>query len=207
MSRYFTCFFAAVLASVALFAQTPEEILARMDQQTERFEQDGCSLVMDVKIPILGTFSSKMYLLGDQSKSTTVVRGVEIITWTDRTTNWTYDSAKNEITVENLKSTEDSDADNVKMLAGITEGYDVQLKKEDAQTWYFRCTKLKSNSSKDDPKTMDLAVSKSTYLPVSLKASEKGVTITMHGFSVGATEKDVTFNAADFPNAEIIDKR
>lgn len=192
---------------MSLFAQTSEEILARMEQQTERFDKEGCTMVMDVKIPILGTFSTKMYLLGEKSRSTTAIRGMEIITWTDSTTDWTYDSAKNEITIEKLKSSGESDADNVKMLDGITEGYDVKLKKEDAQAWYFRCTKLKSNPSKDDPKAMDLTVSKSTYLPVSLKVSEKGATVTMRDFTVGATEKDVTFNAADYPSAKIIDKR
>ncbi len=206
MRKFLTCFFTALLAAAA-FAQTPDEIVARMDRETERFDQEGCSLIMDVKIPILGTFSTKMYVLGEKTKGIVSVKGVQIINWSDHATDWTYDSSKNEVTIKNAKPSGTPDAENLNMLDGVTDGYDVKLKKEDDQAWYFRCTRMKSNPNKDDPKAIDLVVSKSTYLPVSVKASEKGVTIVMRDFAVGVTEKDVTFDAADFPDAKIMDQR
>ena len=110
MIRILTCVFAALLAASALFAQTPEEILARMDKETD-------------------------------------------------------------------------------------------------MAWYFRCVKSKTNKDKDDPKNMDLVVSKATYLPISLKTTLKGVTVTLRDFTVGISEKDVTFDASQYPTAKIIDNR
>ena len=87
------------------------------------------------------------------------------------------------------------------------EGYDVKLKKETADAWYFVCNKSKTNTVKDDPKKMDLVVSKTTYLPISTSVKEKGVTVTMRDFAVGVTEEQVTFDPAKYANAKIIDKR
>jgi hypothetical protein len=50
-------------------------------------------------------------------------------------------------------------------------------------------------------------VSKATYLPISTSISEKGVKVTLHDFVLGVTEKEVTFNLSDFPNAKLTDKR
>ena len=208
MKKLFVSIFVAVLASAALFAQTPEEVIARMDKAMEVFEEKGCAMVMDIKIPILGTISTNMYVLGDKSKAAADIKGEKLITWTDSTTEWTYESDKNEITITKVDPSVGSDAeDNMKMLEDITDGYDVKFKKEDASAWYFRCTKTKDNPRKDDPKNMELTVSKANYLPISVKSVVKGVTVIMHGFTSGVKEKDVTFNPADFPTAKIVDKR
>jgi hypothetical protein len=34
-----------------------------------------------------------------------------------------------------------------------------------------------------------------------------GMTLTMHDFVFGVNERQVTFNAADYPSATIVDKR
>ena len=206
MKRTLTVIVAALFAAVALFAQTPEEIIARMDQEVDRFDAEGFSMVMEIKLPLLGTFSSTIRMLGDKCKSYIDAKGEVAITWWDADTKWEYEASKNEITI--TPTQEDSDAEkNVKSLSGVTEGYDVKLTKETADAWYFRCTKSKSNPKKDDPKKMDLVVSKTTYLPISNSISEKGVKVTLRDFVLGVSEEEVTFNPADYPNATIIDKR
>lgn len=100
-------------------------------------------------IPFLGTFSTQMYTLGDKYKGVIDVKGETAITWSDGVTNWDYDASKNELTIKNAKR---SDAEgSMSALNGITEGYDVKLKKETDEAWYFVCTKLKTNTKKDDP--------------------------------------------------------
>jgi len=205
MKKSLVSLFAALLTASALLAQTPEEIIARMNQETDRFDKEGVSMVMDMKLPILGTFSTQMYTLGDKYKGVIDVKGETAITWSDGVTNWDYDASKNELTIKNAKR---SDAEgSMSALNGITEGYDVKLKKETDEAWYFVCTKLKTNTKKDDPKKMDLVVSKSTYLPISHSATMKGVTVTLRDFVVGVTEEDVTFDASQYPDAKIIDER
>ena len=93
------------------------------------------------------------------------------------------------------------------MFEGITKGYDVKIKKETPAAWYIRCKKSKSNKDKNDPKTMDLVVSKADYMPLSLSAKISMVTITMRGVDYNITEEMATFNPADYPTATIVDKR
>ena len=183
--------------------------MARMNQECDRFDTEGVYMVMDMKLPILGTYSTQMYLLGNKSKAVLDVKGEESIMWSDETTDWDYDVSKNELTIKNATPSDKGDKaeGNVDALKNVTEGYDVKLKKETAEAWYFVCTKSKDNTNKDDPKKMDLVVSKTTYLPISTTIKEKGVTVTMRDFAIGVTEEQVTFDPAKYANATIIDKR
>ena len=204
MKKVFT-FFAALLTATALFAQTAEEIVARMDEVTDQFEAEGFSMIMDMKIPIVGTFSTTMYTLGDKYKASITIMGKELITWSDGKTDWEYDTSKNVITITNATSSDAKDSMNT--LNGITDGYDVKLKKETADAWHIQCTKSKTNTNKDDPKKMDLVVAKSTYLPISHTVTIDGVKVVLHDFAKGVTEEEVTFDPSRYPTAEIKDER
>ena len=209
MRRILICLLTGMLAASALFAQTTEEIIARMDERISCFDTEGFSMVIDIKIPILGTFPSKMYTLGDKYKAVLEVKGKRVITWSDGVTDWDYDESNKEITITKAdpSGSDTGTEDSMNALKGLAEGYDVKLKKETADAWYFHCTKSKTNTNKDDPKAMDLVISKATYLPISTSVTEKGVKITLRDFVAGVTEKEVTFNLSDYPDAKVIDKR
>ncbi len=195
-------------AGIAI-AQTPEEIISRMEAEMAKHdEKDGLAMTMEMKIPILGTFSSRTYTLGDKYRIEVAEDGKQTITWSDGKTDWTYSSEKNEveITKHAVKEKTETEGD-AKMFNGITDGYDVKLDKETTDTWQFLCKRSKSNPDKDAPKKMTLIVAKGTYMPVSLSASVSLMTITMRDLSYGVTEKQVTFNPEDYPNATIVDKR
>ena len=81
------------------------------------------------------------------------------------------------------------------------------IEKETDKAWFIKCKKSKSNKDKDSPKKMSLVVAKADYFPISLSMSDSGVAFTMRDISFGVSEKDVTFNQADYPDATIIDKR
>ncbi len=203
-----SCLFAAMLAGTLLIAQTPDEIIARMNQEQKRFDSEGMSMIMEIKFPIIGTFGTTIYMLGDKYKMITEVKGNLTTHWSDGVTDWEYDSSDNEITIEKAKPSGKGEAEsNMKMLEGVTDGYDVKLTKETDEAWYFHCKKSKSNKDKSDLKAMDLVVSKATYLPLSVKAKENGITVILRDFAVGVSEKDVTFDQADYPGAKIVDKR
>ena len=58
MKRILTFLAVMAFASTA-FAQTAEEIIARMDEVMEQVgEENGLRMTMDLKIPILGTMST-----------------------------------------------------------------------------------------------------------------------------------------------------
>ena len=208
MKKFFATLACAVLALATLGAQTPEEIISRMDQETAKFDAEGFSMVMEIKLPIIGAMATTIYTRGDKYKMVTDVKGEKVLNWSDGVTDWLYDPSKNEITITKTNIDKPSDAqDSKNMLDSVTEGYDVKIKKESSASWEMLCTKSKSNTKKDDPKTMTLIVSKATYLPISLKATMSGVTVTLRDFKRGISENEVTFDQTKYSGATIIDKR
>ena len=208
MKRFFALLTACVL-SVAAYAQTAEEIIAKMEEVMEQFsEENGLRMTMDIKIPILGTLSSSVWSLGDKMRMEAKMMGKKLVTWQDGVTEWTYDSDENTITIEKQDQSKKSDEkENMEMFQNATEGYDVSIGKETATSWTIKCKKSRTNTNKDDPKNMEIVVAKGTYYPVSLSAKVNMITVTMRDLYFNVTEKDVTFNQADYPGATIIDKR
>ena len=208
MKRILALLTAFVLAAAA-YAQTAEEIIAKMDEAMSQVgEENGFRMTMDMKIPILGTMSTNAWTLGDKMRMEAKMMGKQLITWQDGKTEWTYDSDENTITIENQDQTKQSEEkENMKMFQSATEGYDVSIAKENADSWTIKCKKNRSNTNKDDPKNMEIVVAKGTYYPMSLSAKVDMVTVTMRNLQFNVSEKDVTFNKADYPGATIIDKR
>ena len=197
------------MASMNLRAQTPEEVVERMNVEFRKGDSLGMSFDFVMSIPILGTFRTTNYVLGDKLKVDLSDKDKTNISWSDGTTEWEYDSEKNEVKITNAKPKEENDnAGNTSLVTGVSEGYDLSFDRNtDDKVWYIVCKKNKSNKDKDDPKRIDLAVSKTDYSTIYMKTKAKGVKISMENFKVGVTEAEVTFNPDDYPNVKIIDER
>lgn len=208
MKRILICI-AALLASAALMsAQTPQEIIDRMDAEMNKGDQVGMAITMEMKIPIIGTVSARINTHGDFSRTEMNAKEIKSTLWSDGTTTWTYTPSDNELVIDNASKSSSSNEDNVGMLKGITAGYDVKLTKETADAWYFECKKSKTNTEKDDPKKMDLVVAKGTYMPVELSTKVKGITISMKDPVIGVNEADVKFDMSKIPSGvKVTDKR
>ena len=208
MKRILICI-AALLASAAMLtAQTPEEIIARMDEEMNKADKMGLAVTMDIKIPIIGSTSARMYTLGEKNRTEMSIKDIKSTLWMDNTTMWTYTPSDNELVIENRTSTSGGQEDNLGLMRGITAGYDVNMTKETADAWYFDCKKSKTNTDKDDPKKMTLVVDKKTYLPKELTAKAKGVTISMKDAVLGVTESEVTYDPSKIPaGVKVTDKR
>ena len=205
MKKLLSIIFFVAMAAVAV-AQTPQEIISRMETEMEKHEKEGIIMTVDAKISILGTVTTKTYSLGDKMRSEGKMMGIEIITWTDGNTEWSYNSKTNEVKISTQEESSETEGD-AEMFSDITDGYDVTIDKETDKAWYLLCKKSKSNKDKDDPKKIELAIAKKTYMPISLKTKMSGVTITMRDISFGVTEKQVTFDAKNYPGVKIVDKR
>lgn len=209
MKRFVISFLPLVFLAFAAMAQSPQEILDRMEEEMDKHdEKDGVKMTVDVKVPILGTMTTKVYSLGDKMRMEVKTMGVTMITWSDGVTEWTYTDKTNEVEIEKVKEGSGSGSEgDMEMFENITDGYDVSIKKETAAAWHIQCKKSKSNTDKDAPKSMEIVVEKTTYHPLSLTASISGAKMTMHDISFGITEEQVTFNIDDYPGAKITDKR
>ena len=203
------CFVGAFVASVNLRAQTPEEVVERMSIEFAKGDSLGKSFDFVMSIPIIGTFRSTNYVLGDKLRIEVDSKDEKSIFWSDGITNWDYDVVANEVKITKAKPKENTEkSGNTELITGVSEGYDLSFdKKTDDKVWYIVCKKNKSNKEKDDPKRIDLAVSKADYSTIYLKTKSKGISISMENFKIGVTEAKVTFNPADYPNAKIIDER
>lgn len=204
-------FFLIVVALAAFaslgYAQTADEIVERMDKELKKGESVGTAVTFDIHIPIIGQVSSRIRTLGNRSRADIDAKGEKGIIWVVKDTSWSYSPKDNEIVIELGKKDNSSSQQGNEMLSGITEGYNVTIVKETADSWQLRCDKAKGNKDKDDPAKMDLVVAKKTWLPVSLKAKYKGVTVTLRDFSLGVSRKEVTFNPSDYKGVKITDKR
>ena len=208
MKRLICTLLVAIVATVS-WGQTAQEIVARMDEAMAAVNSDNVAFTMDMKIPIVGKVSSRATAWGGKTRLEMEKDGKRTITWIDGDTEWTYDSGKNEVEIkahETAETSSESGGD-MSMFTGITNGYNVSIKKETPDAWYIRCRKSKSNQDKNDPKTMNLVVAKNTYMPVSLTAKMSMVTVTLRNVDYNITEEMATFNPAKYPNATIIDKR
>ena len=195
--------------SISLYAQTPDEIVQKMDEQLSRADAEGYTMDFSMKMPIVGTMKSHNLVRGHKMRMEILNTETPNISWTDDTTQWEYDGKTGEITITNKDNAPDPEKEgsDLSTFNNITAGYDVILQKETEDAWYFLCKKSRTNKVKDDPKKMDLVVAKGTYLPILLSAKKSIVTIGFENITIGVSEESVTFNPAEFPNAKIIDKR
>jgi len=179
-----------------------------MEEIMDDHEDEGVIMTVDVKIPIVGTTSSRTYSLGNKMKAETTVMGETLVFWTDGETSWTYNPKENKISINKSDQKKENEASgDAEMFSNITEGYDISIEEETDEAWYIKCKKAKLNKEKDAPKNMDLVISKGSFFPLSLTVKMSGVKMTMKDISFGVTEKEVSFNADEFPEAEIEDKR
>lgn len=208
MKKLFATLFAVVAFVAVAIAQTPQEIVSRMETEMGKLEKQGVVMMADAKIPIFGTMTTKTYTLGNKSRSEGAMLGVEIVTWSDGETIWEYNVNENQVQIENVKLNTKSDSKgDLGLFSGLTEGYDVSIDKETATEWNLLCKKSKSNTDKDAPQKIELVIAKDTYVPVTLITKVEGIKITMYDITFGVTEEEVTFNADNFPGVTVVDKR
>lgn len=209
------CLLALLASSLCLMAQTPQEIVARMSETMEARESEGVYMIVDVRVPIIGTISSKTWILGEKTRIESKMLGTKMIIWEDETTEWSYNVKKNTVEISSSIRPEadstataagsNSDSD-LSMFTGIDNDYEIVLQKETEEAWYLRCKRRKEANDKG-LKTINLVVAKGSFLPVSLSAKASGATLTMHDIAFGVSDAQVTFNPADYPSATVIDKR
>ena len=209
MKRILSSCLALVVMAAAAFAQTPEEIVAKMDKVTESHQNDGVYMIMEMKLPIIGSFPTKTWTLGRKVKTETNRDEITLFTFTDLDANtmWMYDPSANEVEIRTIDgSAASSQTADVSMFSDVTEGYDLSIKKEYADYWQLECKKSKSNPDKDAPKYVYIEVYKN-YFPKSLQATMSGVTIVLRDLDFNVTEDQVTFKVEDYPGVTITDKR
>ena len=190
-------------------AQSIPDICARMTEELSKGETMGQAFDMIITLPIIGKAGGRTWINGDNFRMEGLDKEDAEITWRTPDTEWTYNPKENTVTIKNVEKKNDSSNKDgqTKNFEGVDKDYDLTIVKEDEDAWYMTGKKSKTNTNKDDPKNMKMAVSKQTYLPLYYTIKQKGVTISMENFQVGVTPEEVTFDPAKYPDAKIIDQR
>ena len=202
----------ALVWAMAAFSQTGAEIIDRMNERINSRAGDGISIIVDVKVPVLGAIATKTAVLGEKRRLDVKMKEHNVITFSEKDTIWIYTEETNSIIISNdsvmaqSKSSNQGDM-NVDIFGDLTEGYDITIKSQNLVKWELACKRKKSNKDDDSPKNMTLEVRKETYEPISMSTKMMGINCTMHDFKFGLSEKEVTFNEADFPGVTIVDQR
>ena len=205
------CFAFALVCATAISAQTGLEIMNRMNQRLSDRKSEGMGVSVDVKIPILGTVTTKTYSLGNKSRLEVVSSKINTITFIDDTLQWTYIPGSTQVALTNIHSGRANESNGPGMDTGmfddIPDAYDITIKSENSVKWELLCKRKKSVKDDDYPKNMTLEVRKDTYEPISMNTKMMGINCTMHHFIFGVSESMVTFNPDDYPGVQISDQR
>ena len=204
------CFAIAFVCVTLTFAQTGLEIVNNMNRMMSDRKSEGLCVTIDVKIPIVGTVVTRTYSNGSKTRLDIESSKINLITFMEDSTQWSYNAENNVVIITNLKiggSPSETQGMDVSMFDDITEGYDISVKSQNAVKWELVCKKKRSNKDDDAPKTINLEVRKGTFEPISMSTKMMGINCTMHHFIFGVTENKVTFNPDDFPGVNIVDQR
>lgn len=206
MKKLMSFVFSVAFAVVA-FAQTPSEIISRMENEVNRHENDGVAMTIDLKVPVVGTMTSRSYVIGDKMRLDATMLGKTFISWSDGVTRWFYNGSNNEIEIESFDEEEETSENNLDTFIGIADGYDVSIDKETNSEWHLLFKKGKSNIDKDAPKKKTLVVAKGSYFPIRYETKMNGTRIIIYDITIGVTEEQVTFDPKKYPDAKYVDKR
>ena len=203
------CFAIAFLSATVTFAQTGLEIVTRMNQRMSDRQSEGMCMSADVKIPVMGTVTTKTYAYGNKRRMDVESSKINTITFIDDTLQWTYVKGSTEVVLTNLNIGKRSDnpGTDTGMFDDIPDAYDITIKSQNAVKWELQCKRKKNIDDDDYPKHLTLEVRKETFEPISMNFKVMGISMSMHHIIFGIPESKVTFNPDDFPGITVSDQR
>ena len=205
------CFAIAFLSATMTFAQTGAEIVNRMNERINARRSEGISVIAEVKIPIVGTVLTKTSALGDRRRVDVRMKERDVITFSQQDTTWIYTVQDNSvlITTDTIMSKVNSSnpEGNIDMFGDIVEVYNITIKSQNLVKWELVCKRKKGNKDDDYPKNIILEVRKDTYELISMTTKMMGISMVMRDLKFGLTQKDVTFNQANYPGVKVTDQR
>ncbi len=203
------CFAIAFLSATVTFAQTGLEIVTRMNQRMSDRQSGGMCMSADVKIPVMGTVTTKTYAYGNKRRMDVESSKINTITFIDDTLQWTYVKGSTEVVLTNLNIGKRSDnpGTDTGMFDDIPDAYDITIKSQNAVKWELQCKRKKNIDDDDYPKHLTLEVRKETFEPICMNFKVMGISMSMHHIIFGIPESKVTFNPDDFPGVTVVDQR
>jgi len=210
MKKIFCLVAASMLAASSFIAgaQTPKEIVSRMDNVVKDLVKKGFAMDLEIEYssmvkdgPIMKKEGpSRICILGNKVHITPYSNEANHEIWIDGEKIMIYSGMSNELHI--IKDT--TYLMNYKMLfhSLIADNYDIES--ETDQAWNLKSTSTVYYESTPIVTTSRVTIDKKTYYPVSVSTCGSSNQTTFSNISFGVSEDEVTFNPEDYPEVVVI---
>lgn len=130
----------------------------------------------------------------------------EVIVWFDGKTQWSYMKSTDEVNVTNPKESQLAAMNPYQFISMYKTGFNMDMKTVNG---YYQ-VHLTAQDKKRNVQEMYININKTTYVPsqVKMRQGTTWTTINISNFQAKNQPNNIfTFNAKDFPQAEVIDLR
>ncbi len=183
------------------YAQTASQILDKTASIIGR--KGGASATFRITSSKIGTSTGKIAIKGNKFQATTP----QAIVWFNGKTQWTYMKNTNEVNISTPTQAKQMAMNPYTFINIYKTGYKATLSSKKGTNYVVR---LNAENQKRSVQEMYITINKKTYVPVRVRMRQ-GKTwsdITVSNFTAkNQSDKLFTFNAKEFPSAEVVDLR
>ena len=186
--------------SAGACAQTAQQVLKKTASIVGR--PGGCAANFKLSSAKFGSTSGRIAIKGQKFQASTP----KAMIWFDGTTQWSYLSATNEVNVSKPTQAQQMSMNPMTFIHIYQTGYTPTMTKK-GNNFIIR---LVAKNQRRTVQEMELTINRKTYVPsvVRMRQGKTWSTISISGFSArNQSNSTFTFNAKDYPTAEVIDLR
>lgn len=192
--------FAALILSLSINAQTVSQVLNKTANIVGR--QGGCQANFSISSPKYGSSSGTIAIKGNKFNA----RTNKAIVWFNGKNQWSYMKSTNEVNVSTPNQAQQMSLNPMTFINIYKTGYNSKLSTK-GNNYIVHLT---AQNKKRTIQEMYITISKKTSIPSKVKMRQGSTwsTINISNFQTkNQSNSTFTFNAKDYPTAEVIDLR
>nr|MBP7473052.1 hypothetical protein [Prevotella sp.] len=200
MVKTFIFLFISLCLSLNINAQTVAQVMNKTAAVIGR--QGGCRASFNMSSPKYGSSAGSIAIKGNKFNA----RTNKAIVWYNGKTQWSYMKSTNEVNVSSPNRDRQMSLNPMSFINIYKTGFNNSMTKKGSNYIVHLTAKSKKRSIQE----MYITISKRTNVPskVRMRQGKTWSTITISNFkAVNQSNSTFTFNAKDYPTAEVIDLR
>ncbi|MBQ6652362.1 MAG: outer-membrane lipoprotein carrier protein LolA [Prevotella sp.] len=196
-------FFITSALCIATFAQSSTQARAILDKTAKIVGRSGGAQAdFTMSSPKAGSVSGSVYIKGNKFHA----RTPQAIVWFNGKTQWSYMKKTDEVSLSNPTQAQQMAMNPYTFINMYKSGFALSMKNEGANY----VVKLTAQNKQRSVQEMVVTINKKTYVPslIKMRQGQTWSTISIRNFKAKNQPDGLfTFNAKEYPTAEIIDLR
>lgn len=192
-----------VLIAICAGAQSASQAMKVLDKTASIVgRKGGAQADFTVSSKKLGSQAGTIAIKGNMFQA----RTPKAIVWYNGKTQWSYLKMTNEVNISNPSEAKRMSMNPYTFLSMYKKGYDLSLEKKDGNYVVHMTAQNKKRSVQE----AYITINKRSYTPshIKMRQGSDWTNISVSGFkAVNQPNSKFTFNAKDFPKADVIDLR